>query len=66
MHHPLQFAEPGLREIADDNVELARGTRRSMISQASQLHALLIGTHFAFRSGGRVVPSGEGWQFNPD
>jgi hypothetical protein len=37
-----------------------------MISQASQLHALLIGTHFAFRSGGRVVPSGEGWQFNPD
>jgi glyoxylase-like metal-dependent hydrolase (beta-lactamase superfamily II) len=66
MHHPLQFAEPNLREVADDDVELARETRCSMISQASQLHALLIGTHFAFRSGGWVVPHAEAWRFNPD
>lgn len=66
MHHPLQFAEPSLREIADDDVELARETRGNMISQASNLHALLIGTHFAFRSGGRVVPDGDTWRFNPE
>jgi glyoxylase-like metal-dependent hydrolase (beta-lactamase superfamily II) len=66
MHHPLQFAEPGLREIADDDVELARKTRRVMISQASELHALVIGTHFSVRSGGRVVPDGEAWLFSPD
>lgn len=66
MHHPLQFAEPSLREIADDDVELARETRRSMISQASQRHALLIGTHFARRAGGRVVPHGDGWRFDPE
>jgi glyoxylase-like metal-dependent hydrolase (beta-lactamase superfamily II) len=66
MHHPLQFAEPSLREIADDDIELARETRSNMISQAARLHALLIGTHFAFRSGGRVVPSGATWRFEPD
>jgi glyoxylase-like metal-dependent hydrolase (beta-lactamase superfamily II) len=65
MHHPLQFAEPSLREIADDDVELARETRSNMISQASQRQALLIGTHFALRSGGRVVPNGDAWRFNP-
>jgi glyoxylase-like metal-dependent hydrolase (beta-lactamase superfamily II) len=66
MHHPLQFAEPSLREIADDDVDLARATRSKMISQASELDALLIGTHFASHSGGRVVPDGEAWRFNPD
>ncbi len=66
MHHPLQFAEPSLREIADDDVELARETRSKMISQASQLRALVIGTHFAVRSGGRVVPNGGAWRFIPD
>ena len=65
MHHPLQFAEPNLREIADDDAELARETRSKMISQASKLNALLIGTHFALRSGGHVVPSGDSWQFKP-
>jgi glyoxylase-like metal-dependent hydrolase (beta-lactamase superfamily II) len=65
MHHPLQFGDPSLREIADDDVELARETRRTMMSQASQRQALLIGTHFALRSGGRVVPDGEAWRFNP-
>ena len=66
MHHPLQFAEPSLREIADDDVELARETRSKMISQASKLHALLIGTHFGYRSGGRVNPDGEAWRFSSD
>jgi glyoxylase-like metal-dependent hydrolase (beta-lactamase superfamily II) len=66
MHHPLQFAKPDLREIADDNVEMARETRSKMILQASQLQALVIGTHFAIRSGGRVVPDGSAWRFSPD
>jgi glyoxylase-like metal-dependent hydrolase (beta-lactamase superfamily II) len=66
MHHPLQFAEPSMREIADDNIDLARETRRAMIAQASERHALFIGTHFGFRSGGRVVPDGEAWRFHPD
>jgi glyoxylase-like metal-dependent hydrolase (beta-lactamase superfamily II) len=64
MHHPLQFAEPSLREIADDDVELARETRSTMISQALQRHALVIGTHFALRSGGWVAPNGEAWRFD--
>jgi glyoxylase-like metal-dependent hydrolase (beta-lactamase superfamily II) len=65
MHHPLQFGDPSLREVADDDVELARETRTKMISEASQLHALVIGTHFAFRSGGRVTPDGDAWRFSP-
>jgi glyoxylase-like metal-dependent hydrolase (beta-lactamase superfamily II) len=65
MHHPVQFGDPSLREIADDDVERARETRSAMMTQASQRQALLIGTHFALRSGGRVVPDGGAWRFNP-
>jgi glyoxylase-like metal-dependent hydrolase (beta-lactamase superfamily II) len=66
MHHPLQFAEPSLREITDDDVDPARDSRSKMISQASRVHALVIGTNFAVRSGDRVVPVGEAWRFSPD
>ena len=33
MHHPLQFAEPHLAEIADADVEVARQTRRRMLRE---------------------------------
>jgi len=63
MHHPLQFAEPQLAEIADADVEVARSTRLRMIREMARTGALVLGTHFPSRPAGRVVADGERWRF---
>ena len=66
MHHPLQFAEPQLAEIADADVEIARATRSRMIREMARTGALVLGTHFPTRPGGRVVVEGHAWRFAPE
>jgi len=65
LHHPVQFAEPGWAEIADVDVEEARTTRRRMMARAAETGALVLGTHFSGRPGGRVVSDGDHWRFQP-
>lgn len=65
MHHPLQFAEPQLREVADGDIELARTTRTRMIEAAVTADALIVGTHFPSKPAGRAVPEGAAWKFVP-
>ena len=65
MHHPLQFAEPQLREVADADIEQARATRTRMIGAAVAADALIVGTHFPTNPGGRAVPDGDAWKFVP-
>jgi glyoxylase-like metal-dependent hydrolase (beta-lactamase superfamily II) len=66
MHHPVQFAEPQLAEIADADVEAARGTRRRMIEELARTGALVLGAHFPNRPGGRVQVDGDAWRFVPE
>jgi glyoxylase-like metal-dependent hydrolase (beta-lactamase superfamily II) len=66
LHHPVQFAEPDWAEIADADADTARHTRRRMMERAAQSGALVLGTHFSGRPGGRVVPDGDGWRFRPE
>jgi glyoxylase-like metal-dependent hydrolase (beta-lactamase superfamily II) len=63
LHHPVQCAETQWAEIADDDVELARETRRRMLSAACSREALTIGTHFPTRPAGRVVRDGDAFRF---
>ena len=63
MHHPLQFAEPHLAEIADADAEVARETRRRMLREVARTGALVLGAHFPTRPAGRVVVDGEAWRF---
>jgi glyoxylase-like metal-dependent hydrolase (beta-lactamase superfamily II) len=63
MHHPLQFAEPQVAEIADADVEVARATRARMIREMARTGALVLGTHFPNRPAGRVVVDGARWRF---
>jgi glyoxylase-like metal-dependent hydrolase (beta-lactamase superfamily II) len=65
MHHPLQFSEPDQREVADDDIALARQTRRSMIGRVADTRALVVGTHFPNRPAGHVVTEGGAWRFMP-
>ena len=63
MHHPVQFAEPDLAEIADADVEVARETRVRMIREAARTGALVLAAHFPNRPAGRVVVDGDAWRF---
>lgn len=63
MHHPLQFAEPHLAEIADADVEVARSTRARMLAEMARTRALVLGTHFPSRPAGRVEVDGAVWRF---
>ena len=63
MHHPFQCAEPQVAEIADADPDLARATRSRMLAKMANTGALVLGTHFPTRPGGRVVVDGEVWRF---
>jgi hypothetical protein len=43
----------------DTDHELARSTRRSFLACCASDRALVLGTHFAHPTAGRVVPAGE-------
>lgn len=65
LHHPVQCAEPSWAEVGDVDADLARATRRRMLERAAATGALFLGTHFATRPAGRVVPDGSAFRFVP-
>jgi glyoxylase-like metal-dependent hydrolase (beta-lactamase superfamily II) len=65
LHHPVQCAEPQLREIGDYDVEQARDTRRRMLARAAETGALMLVAHFTGTPAGRVVAAGDAWRFVP-
>jgi len=66
MHHPFQFAEPQVAEIADSDADVARSTRTRMLRRMAESGALVLGTHFPNRPAGRVVANGDRWRFVPE
>lgn len=62
-HHPLQFAEPDIGMPADSDRAQAVQTRRAFIAERVGDGALVIGTHFASPTAGRIEPDGESWRF---
>lgn len=63
-HHPVQFALPDLPMPADSDTPTAIATRRRFLEERTQDGALVIGTHFAGRTAGRVRQDGDGWRFD--
>ena len=66
MHHPLQFAEPQIAEIADADPDLGRATRARMLREMVRTGALVLGAHFPNRPAGRVKVDGDAWRFYPE
>ncbi len=58
MHHPCQIARPDWSSTADTDPDLARTTRQTMLTRLADTSLLVIGTHFAGRTAGHVVPDG--------
>jgi glyoxylase-like metal-dependent hydrolase (beta-lactamase superfamily II) len=60
-HTPLQFAHPELAAWRfDTDPAQSTATRRRLIERFGGTDAILLGTHFAPPTGGRIVPTGEG------
>lgn len=56
MHHPCQIAHPEWSSTADSDPVEARLTRERMLTHLADTPILVIGTHFAGRTAGHVVP----------
>jgi glyoxylase-like metal-dependent hydrolase (beta-lactamase superfamily II) len=59
LHHPCQMAILDLRSTADHDPARAARTRRDVFDMLVGTETLLIGTHFATPSAGRVVRDGD-------
>jgi glyoxylase-like metal-dependent hydrolase (beta-lactamase superfamily II) len=55
MHHPCQIARPDWSSTADSDPAEAQRTRERMLTRLSATPILVIGTHFAGRTAGRIV-----------
>jgi len=65
-HSPVQFADPELAAWRFDSDSVAStATRRHLIDRFAGTDALLLGTHFAPPTGGRLVRDGDRVQFRP-
>ncbi|HEY1260290.1 MAG TPA: MBL fold metallo-hydrolase [Stellaceae bacterium] len=62
MHHPCQIARPEWSSTADTDPEEARATRERMLTELAGDATLVIGTHFAGRTAGRVVRDSDAYR----
>jgi glyoxylase-like metal-dependent hydrolase (beta-lactamase superfamily II) len=62
MHHPCQIAHPEWSSTADSDPTEAQQTRERMLTGLSDTPILVIGTHFAGRTAGRVVRDGNAFR----
>lgn len=64
MHHPCQIAHPEWATTADTDAEQGIATRREMFRRFGDTPTLIIGTHFAGATAGRIVRDGDGYRLN--
>ena len=64
MHHPCQIAHPEWATTADSDAEQGIATRREMFARLAGTPTLVIGTHFAGATAGRIVRDGEGFRLD--
>jgi len=62
MHHPCQIARPQWSSTADSDPAEARRTREAMLTTFAGTPTLVIGTHFAGRTAGRIVRDGNAYR----
>lgn len=64
MHHPVQCAHPEWASTADSTPELAVTTRRAFLERHAGTPTLILGTHFAGPTAGRVVRDGDAFRLD--
>jgi glyoxylase-like metal-dependent hydrolase (beta-lactamase superfamily II) len=64
MHHPCQIAHPEWSSAADSDPDMAQRTRERMLADLSARPVLVIGTHFAGATAGRIVKDGDAYRMD--
>jgi glyoxylase-like metal-dependent hydrolase (beta-lactamase superfamily II) len=62
VHHPCQFARPDWGSSADTDPAQADRTRKAFMAHYADTPTLIIGTHFAGPTAGRLVRDGEAYR----
>ncbi|MET8468498.1 MBL fold metallo-hydrolase [Streptomyces sp. NPDC006422] len=65
VHHPVQLAHPSVGACVDIDPDRAEATRRALLGSLAGTDTLLLGTHFAPPTAGRVVAHGAGYRLSP-
>ncbi len=63
MHHPAQCAHPEWSSSADWDAKTGDRTRREFLARHADQPTLVIGTHFATPTAGRIVRDGDAYRF---
>lgn len=64
MHHPCQIGEPTWTTSFDSDRSAATAMRQQLLSQFADSGVLVIGTHFAHPTAGRITRAGEQYRFD--
>ena len=64
MHHPVQCAQPGWASRFDVDAQAARHTRLEFLNRHADRPVLVLGTHFATPTAGRIVRDGAAFRFD--
>ena len=64
MHHPVQCAQPQWASRFDVDADAARHTRRKFLERYCGRPVLVLGTHFATPTAGRIVKDGDAFRFS--
>ena len=64
MHHPCQIAHPEWSSTADSDPEMGQKTRERMLADLASRPVLVIGTHFAGATAGRIVKDGDAYRMD--
>jgi glyoxylase-like metal-dependent hydrolase (beta-lactamase superfamily II) len=64
MHHPVQCAQPGWASRFDVDAQAARRTRLEFLNRHADRPVLVLGTHFATPTAGRIVRDGAVFRFD--
>lgn len=62
MHHPIQFHDAALSISADEDNNAAIATRRRVFAEYADTPTLIIGTHFAGPTAGKLVRDGDAYR----
>jgi len=63
MHHPIQCRYPEWDDNFDVDLALAKKTRRAFCERYADTGTIVLGTHFATPSAGKIVKQGDSFRF---
>ncbi|MFJ2865682.1 MBL fold metallo-hydrolase [Kitasatospora sp. NPDC087314] len=65
IHHPVQLAHPAIGACVDIDPRRSEASRRALLASVADTDTLVLGTHFAPPTAGRVVTHGGAYRLRP-